>query len=97
MVKNQPGGGTWVAQSVKHPTLNFVFVFLRFYLFIHERQREREAQTQAEGEAGSMQGARCGPPSRDSRITPRAKAGTKPLSHPGIPYPYISKYVAYSC
>ena len=33
---------------------------LRFYLFIHERHREREADTQAEGEAGSVQGARCG-------------------------------------
>ena len=34
------------------------------------REREREADTQAEGEAGSMQGARCGTPSWDSRITP---------------------------
>ena len=29
-----------------------------------ERQRERETETQAEGEAGSMQGARCGTLSR---------------------------------
>ena len=28
--------------------------------------REREKETQAEGEAGSMQGARCGTRSRDS-------------------------------
>ena len=35
--------------------------------------REREAETQAEGEAGSMQGARCGTQSRVSRITPWAK------------------------
>ncbi|XP_072663169.1 small integral membrane protein 14 isoform X2 [Canis lupus baileyi] len=34
---------------------------------------EREAETQAEGEAGSMQGARRGTPSRDSRIAPWAK------------------------
>ena len=30
-----------------------------FYLF-RGRERERQAETQAEGEAGSMQGARCG-------------------------------------
>ena len=48
-------------------------------------QREREAETQAEGEAGSMQGARCGIPSRVSRITPWAEGGAKLLSHPGCP------------
>ena len=32
--------------------------FLRFYLLM--REREREEETQAEGEAGSLQGARCG-------------------------------------
>ena len=31
---------------------------------------EGEAETQAEGEAGSMQGARRGTQSRDSRTTP---------------------------
>ena len=50
-----------------------VFFFSRFYLFIHERYRERETETQAEGEAGSMQGTRCGTQSRDSRITPWAE------------------------
>ena len=35
------------------------------------RDTEREAETQAEGEAGSMQGARRGTQSRDSRMTPR--------------------------
>ena len=49
--------------------------FLIFYLFIHERhrererEREREAETQAEGEAGFMQGARCGTWSRLQGIT----------------------------
>ena len=33
------------------------------------RDRQGEAETQAEGEVGSMQGARCGTGSRDSRIT----------------------------
>ena len=46
---------------------------------------KREAETQAEGEAGSMQGAQSGALSQVSRITPRAKGGTKLLNHPGIP------------
>ena len=54
--------------SILFTNLNF---FLKdFFLFIHEGHREREAETQAEGEAGSMQGARCRTPPRDSRIMP---------------------------
>ena len=52
------------------------------YLFIDS---QREAETQAEGEAGSMQGTRCGTPSRVSRITPWVEGGAKPLSHSGCP------------
>ena len=54
--------------------------FKRFYLFIHERHRE--AETQAEGEAGSMQGARCGP--WDHALSQR-QTDAQPLSHPGVP------------
>ena len=43
-----------------------------------EREREREAETKAEGEAGSMQGARRGTQSPDSRIRPWAEGGAKP-------------------
>ena len=60
------------------------FFFLKIYLFIHS-ERERQAETQAEGEAGPMQGARCGTRSRVSRITPRAAGGAKPLRHWGCP------------
>ena len=52
-----------------------------------EREREREAETQAEGEAGSMQGARCGTGSPDSGITLWAKgrySTTKPPRCPDI-------------
>ena len=52
------------------------------YLFIGT---ERGAETQTEGEAGSMQGARCGTQSRVSRITPQAAGGAKPLRHRGCP------------
>ena len=37
--------------------------------FIYLFMREREAETQAEGEAGSMQGARCGTRSCDLAAT----------------------------
>ena len=56
-------------------------------------EREREAETQEEGEAGSMQGARCGTQSQDSRIM--LKVGAKPLSHPGIPTFLFLKYFIY--
>ena len=65
---------------------SFFSFFLRFYLLIHEKHTQRETETQAKGEAGSMQGARCGTPSQVSRSHPGPKAGAKPLSHPGIPY-----------
>ena len=49
------------------------------------RDTEREAETQAEGKAGSPQGARCGTRSGTPGSCPEPKAGTQPLSHPGIP------------
>ena len=56
------------------------------------RDREREAETQAEGEAGSMQGARCGTRSQDPRIMPWAGGGAKLLSHLGCPiYVYLKR------
>ena len=51
---------------------------------MREREREREEETQA-GEAGSMQGARCGTRSRVPRITPQAAGGAQPLRHQGCP------------
>ena len=58
---------------------------------MRDMRREREAETQAEGEgeAGSMQGARHGTRSRDSRIMPWAEDGAKPLSHLGCPVPHL--------
>ena len=53
------------------------------------RDTEREAETQAEGEAGSMQGARCGTQSWVSKIMPQAEDSAKPLSHPGFPNTFI--------
>ena len=49
------------------------------------RDTEREAETQTEGEAGSLQGARCGTRSQDLGSHPGLTADAQPLSHPGIP------------
>ena len=49
------------------------------------RDTQRQAETEAEGEAGSIQGSRCGTGSRDSRITPWAegrRSTTEPLGRP---------------
>ena len=60
-----------------------------------EREREmREAETQAEGEAGSMYrepdvGFDPGSPGSH----PGPKSGAKPLRHPGIPCPLLSKWL----
>ena len=55
-------------------------------MIVTHTEREREAETQAEGEAGSMHwepDVGFDPGSPGSR--PGPKAGTQPLSHPGIP------------
>ena len=63
------------------------FFFKRFYfIYSCETQSERErGRDTGRGEAGSMQGARCGTQSRVSRITPWAAGCTKPLHHRGCP------------
>ena len=71
-------------ESISEPFFVFILLFFkRFYLFIHERHRE--AETQAEGEAGPMQGARCGTWSWDSRITPWAKGRHQTTQPPRVP------------
>ena len=54
------------------------------------RDTEREAEIQAEGEAGSMQGARCGTQSPDSRITPWAEDRRQTAEPPRDPRLTIS-------
>ena len=50
---------------------------------------QREAETQAEGEAGPMQKPDVGLHPGTPGPCPGPKAGTKLLSHPGIPYLFI--------
>ena len=52
---------------------------------MRDREREREAETEAEGEAGSMQGARHGTRSRDSRTTPWAQSKRSTAEPPRDP------------
>ena len=48
------------------------------------KDTQRKAETQAEGEAGSLQGTRCGTRSSDLGSRPESKADAQPLSHPGV-------------
>ena len=60
------------------------FFFLRFYLFLHERHTERQRHRQREKQAPCREpdvGLDPGTPGS----CPGPTAGTKPLSHPGIP------------
>ena len=59
-------------------------------------ERERETETQAEGEAGSMQGARPGTRSWDSRIMPWAKGRHQTAVPPRDPNIYFKKWKQYS-
>ena len=42
------------------------FFLKKDFIYLFMRDTQREAETQAEGEAGPMQGARCGTQSQDS-------------------------------
>ena len=57
---------------------------------MRDRDREREVETQAEGEAGLMQGARCGTRSPDPRITPWAKGRCSTTEPPRVPLKQLS-------
>ena len=64
--------------------LNFFFIFLKFIHERHterERQRHRQRENQAPGREPNMG---LDPRSPGSYLGP--KAGTQPLSHPGIPF-----------
>ena len=69
-----------------------LFIFKDFYLFIHERHRERDRERQREVQRHRQREkqAPCREPNvgldlRTPGSGPGPKAGTKPLSHPGIP------------
>ena len=79
----------WMSSSEKCLFMSPAHFFKKkkdfIYLFMRDTERDREA----EGEAGSMQGAGRGTPSRVSRITPWAAGGAKPLSHWSCPPAYF--------
>ena len=43
--------------------------FFKDFIYLFMGDTQKEAETQAEGEAGSLQGARGGPRSRDPGVT----------------------------
>ena len=49
------------------------------------KDTEKEAETQIEGEAGHLQGAQCGTPSRTPGSHSEPKTEAQPLSHKGAP------------
>ena len=90
----------WEEFALLASTTCFYFLFFYFYFFMivteRERERERESETQAEGEACSMQGARCGTWSLDSRIMPWAEGRRQTAAPPRDPRQilfYLQDYV----
>ena len=70
----------------------FLYFFLRL-LFINSWKTQRAAEKQAEGEAGSLQGARCGTRSQDPGVTPWAEGRhptAEPPRHPLEPCLFVS-------
>ena len=93
-------GSSWMWPILELDFCIPVFLFfLRFYLFIHEThththtEREREREREREERQRHRQREKQAP-CREPNVGldpgspgshPRAKAGVKPLSHPGIP------------
>ena len=77
--------------------ISYLYFFLQI-LFIYSWETHKErVETQAEREAGSMQEARCGTRSRDSRITPWAEgkhSTAEPPRRPSTGY-FGNAYVTY--
>ena len=68
----------------------FIYLFFNFIaLFM------RDTETQAEGEAGPLQGARCGTRSQTG-ITPWAEGRRLVLSHPGVPEQVLCPFLVFS-
>ena len=79
---------SFMKSSLKIPArvLFNLFFFKDFIdLFMRDTERERQAETQAEGEAGSGREPDVGLEPRTPASHPGLKAGSKPLSHPGVP------------
>ena len=62
----------------------YLFIFKDFIYFIHERHRERQRHRQREKQAPCRE-PNVGLDPRTLRSCHGPKAGTKLLSHPGIP------------
>ena len=70
----------------KYFSLFLIYLFFKRLIdwLIHEKQTEQGRQRHRQGRSSSSQGAQCRTRSRISGSQPEPKAGTQPLSHPGI-------------
>ena len=70
----------------------FIFIYFLFkdfiYLFMRDRERERQRHRQREKQAPCRE-PNVGPNPRTPGSRPEPKADTQPLSHPGIPQPFL--------
>ena len=64
--------------------ISFLLLFILFYLFMRDTERERQRHRQREKQAPCRE-LDVGLDPRTPESCPGPKAGTKPLSHPGIP------------
>ena len=75
------GNCHWDSQALQQLFFGFSNIL---FIYSWEIQKERGRDI-GRGRSRLHSGAWCGTQSQVSRITPWAKAGTEPLSHPGIP------------
>ena len=76
---------TYCRRNTLHFLHNFIFLFFEGFIFLFERERERQRHRQKEKQAPCREpdvGLDPGTPGS----CPGPKAGTQPLSHPGIPH-----------
>ena len=64
---------------------SLIIFFLRFYIFIHERHRGAGQRPRQRAKQAPCREPDVGLDPRIPGSCPELKAGTKPLSHPGIP------------
>ena len=80
------GPSLGLSDSMRREGLADSFSFLFFkdciYLFMRDTERGRDT---GRGEAGSMQGARCGTQSQDPRVMTWAQGRCSTMEPPGIP------------
>ena len=63
----------------------FIFIFFKDFIYLFTRDTEREAETKRREKQAPCREPNVGLDPGTPGLRPGEKAGTKPLSHPGIP------------